>query len=72
MEAMRRWVRHAVRRCGSAADYRVLLWLGVVPKRADLVLMVLQAAGRTVSLLLQDRHFFMGQLRQLWEARPTQ
>ena len=54
MEAMRRWVRHAVWHGGPAADYRVLLWPGVVPRRADPVLTVLQAAGRTVSLLLED------------------
>ena len=69
MEAMRRWMRHAVWHGGPAADYRVLLWLGVVPRRADPVLTVLQAAGRTVSLLLEDQHFTMAQLQLLW-AHP--
>ncbi len=57
LEAMRRWVRHAACHGGPAADYRILLWMGVVPRRADPVLTVLQAAGRTNSLLLTDQHF---------------
>ncbi len=61
-------MRHAVWHGGPAADYRVLLWLGVAPRRADLVLAVLQAAGRTVSFLLTDRHFTMNQATPGWLA----
>ncbi len=71
MEAMRRLARHAVWHGGPAADYCVLLWLGVVLRRADPVLTVLQATGRTVSLLPADQHFHMDQLQQLW-AHPDQ
>ncbi len=68
METMRRWTRHAVWQGGPAADYRLLLWLGVVPARADPVLAVLVAAARTVSLLIQDGHVAVGQLSWLWLA----
>ena len=65
---MRRWTRHAVWQGGPSADYRLLLWLGVVPARAGPVLAVLLAADRTVSLLIQDGHFVAGQLSWLWLA----
>jgi hypothetical protein len=68
MDCMRRWVRHAVWAGGPAADYRVLLWSGCVPVRADPVVAVLWAAARTVSLLLQDGHFSTAQLGWLWSA----
>ena len=68
METMRRWTRHAVWQGGPAADYRLLLWLGVVPARADPVLAVVLAAARTVSLLIQDGQFVADQLSCLWLA----
>ena len=68
MESMRRWVRHAVWQGGPAADYRILLWMGAVPVKADPVVAVLLAAARTVSLLVQDGHFAMHQLEWLWLA----
>jgi len=68
VDAMRRWVRHAVWHGGPAADYRILLWTGVVPARADPVTAVLLAAARTVSLLVQDGHFSINQLEWLWLA----
>ena len=68
METMRRWVRHAVWQGGPAADYRILLWMGAVPVKADPVAAVLLAAARTVSLLVQDGHFTIHQLEWLWLA----
>ena len=62
METMRRWVRHAVWQGGPAADYRILLWTGAIPIRADPVVAVLLAAARTVSPLVQDGHFSTDQL----------
>ena len=68
METMRRWVRHAVWQGGPAADYRILLWTGAIPIRADPVVAVLQAAARTVSLMAQDGLFTAHQLGWLWLA----
>ena len=68
MDSMRRWVRHAVWQGGPAADYRILLWMGAIPVRADPVVAVLLAAARTVSLLVQDGHFALHQLEWLWLA----
>ena len=68
METMRRWVRHALWQGGPAADYRILLWIGAVPVKADPVVAVLLAAARTVSLLVQDGHFTICQLEWLWLA----
>ncbi len=65
---MRRWARYAVWQGGPAADYRLLLWLRVVPPRTDPVLAVLLAATRTVSPLVQDGHFAACQLSWLWLA----
>ncbi len=62
METMRRWTRRAVWQGGPAADYRLLLWLGVGPARAHPVLAVLLAAARTVRLLIQDGQSVVGQL----------
>ncbi len=61
-------MKHAVWRGGPAADYRLLLGLGTVPRKADPVLAVLLATARTVSLLIQDGHFAIGQLQWLWNA----
>ena len=68
MDCMRRWVRHAVWSGGPAADYRVLLWSGCIPVRADPVVAVLWAAARTVSLLVKDGHFSTAQLGWLWSS----
>ncbi len=68
METMRRGTRHVVWRGGPAADYRLLLGLGVVPASADPVLAGLLAVARVVSLLIQDGHFAVGQLSWLWLA----
>ncbi len=68
METMNRWIWHTVWQGGLAADYRLLLWIGVVPIRADPCLGVLQAAARTLSLLIQDGHFVIEQLSWLWAA----
>ena len=68
MECMRRWVRHAVWSGGPAADYRILLWSGAIPVRADPVVAVLVAAARTVSLLVKDGHFSINQLGWLWSS----
>ena len=51
---------------GPAADYRILLWTGAIPIRADPVVAVLLAAARAVSLLVQDGHFSTDQLDRLW------
>ena len=66
--AMRRWVRHAAWQGGPAADYRILLWAGAIPIKADPVVAVLLAAARTVSLLAQYGHFELHQLERLWAA----
>ena len=68
MECMRRWVRHAVWSGGPAADYRILLWSGCIPVRADPVVAVLWATARTVSLLVKDGHFSIFQLGWLWSS----
>ena len=68
MECMRRWVRHAVWSGGPAADYRILLWSGCIPVRADPVVAVLWATARAVALLVRDGHFSIFQLDWLWRS----
>jgi hypothetical protein len=69
MDTMRRWVRHAVWQGGPAGDFRIMLWLGLIPSRADPVCAVLLAAARMVSLLVQDRQFTIEELKWLWLAK---
>ena len=69
LHTMRRWVRHAVWQGGPAADFRLLLWLGLVPCRADPTCAVLLATARMVSLMVQDRQFTLEELRWLWEGK---
>ena len=53
---------------GPAADYRILLWSGCIPVRANPVVAVLWATARTVSLLVKDGHLSIFQLGWLWSS----